>query len=98
MDHSMHNRLSLAEQTEDNLIGAPIYGADDEEVGTISHMHHDADAPQVVIDVGGFLGIGSKPVLVSLQELDMMRDDDGNVHGMTSWTKDQLQNLPSHHD
>ncbi|WP_333817135.1 PRC-barrel domain-containing protein [Tabrizicola sp.] len=97
MDHSTHTRLSAAEQTESNLVGAPIYGADDEKVGTISHLHADGGTPQAVIDVGGFLGIGSKPVLVALGELNMMRDENGNIHGVTSWTKDQLKSLPEHH-
>jgi len=98
MDHSSHKRLSFAEMTEANLIGAPIYDAHDKEVGTISHLHHSAASPKVVIDIGGFLGIGSKPVLVNLDDLDIMRDEDGNVHGATSWTKDQLTALPEHHD
>jgi hypothetical protein len=96
MDHSRHTPLSAAEQTESNLVGAPIYGADDEKVGTISHLHSMGGSAQAVVDVGGFLGIGAKPVLVSLAELNMMRDENGNVHGMTSWTRDQLKALPEH--
>ena len=96
MDHSTHTRLSAAEQTESNLVGAPIYGADDQKVGTISHLHETAGTTQAVVDVGGFLGIGSKPVLVELHELNMMRDEGGNVHGMTSWTTDQLKARPEH--
>lgn len=98
MDHRTHSRLSPAELTEANLVGAPIYGADDEKVGTISHLHRGGAGPQAVVDVGGFLGIGTKPVIVRLGELDMMRDAQGNVHGMTSWSKEQLKNLPEHHD
>ena len=98
MDHSTHTPLSPAELTESNLVGAPIYGADDEKVGAISHLHHSGDAAQAVVDVGGFLGIGSKPVLVSLAQLNMMRDTNGNIHGMTAWTKDALMDLPEHHD
>lgn len=96
MDHSSHTRLSPAELTESTVVGATIYGADDEKVGTISHLHQAGSVAQAVVDVGGFLGIGSKPVLVSLSELNMMRDQHGNVHGMTSWTKDQLKNFPEH--
>jgi hypothetical protein len=96
MDHSTHTRLSPAELTESNLVGAAIYGADDEKVGTISHLHQSGTVSQAVVDVGGFLGIGSKPVLVDLSELNMMRDHTGSVHGMTSWTKDQLKSLPEH--
>jgi hypothetical protein len=49
-------------------------------------------------NVGGFLGIGSKPVQVPVSSLDMMRDETGTVHGVTSHTKDQLKDLPEHHD
>lgn len=98
MDHSTHPRLSAAELTEANLVDAPIYGADDYKVGSISHLHGMGDGAQAVVDVGGFLGIGSKPVLVPLSQLNMMRDENGNVHGMTSWTKDQLKALPEHRD
>jgi hypothetical protein len=97
MDHSTHTPLSAPELNEANLIGAPIYGVDDEKVGTISHLHTKGTFPQAVVDVGGFLGIGSKAVLVNLGELNMMRDLNGNIHGMTNWTKDQLKALPEHH-
>jgi hypothetical protein len=98
MDHTTHTRLSAAELTQANLVDAPIYGADDYKVGSISHLHGMGDGAQAVVDVGGFLGIGSKPVLVPLTQLNMMRDENGNVHGMTSWTKDQLKALPEHQD
>ena len=98
MDHSNHTRLSAAEETESNLVGAPIYGADDSKIGTISNLHNSGSASQAVVDVGGFPGVGAKPVLVSLGELNMMRDQNGDIHGMTSWTKDQLKALPEHRD
>jgi hypothetical protein len=27
-----------------------------------------------------------------------MRDEDGDVHAVTSWTKDQLKEMPEHRD
>jgi PRC-barrel domain len=96
MDHIAHTPLSAAELTEANLVGAPIYGADDEKVGSISHLHTDTVVARAIVDVGGFLGIGSKPVSVELDQLNMMRDSDGTVHGTTSWTKDELRALPEH--
>lgn len=94
MDHTNHERLASNELTADILDGATIYGADDEKVGTVSHLH----GSQVVIDVGGFLGIGSKAVAVPTSQLDFMRDEDGNVHAVTVWTKDQLEDMPEHRD
>ena len=48
--------------------------------------------------MGGFLGIGSKPVLVPVSDLDLMRDGDGTVHGVTRWSKEDLKALPEHTD
>lgn len=80
------------------LEGATIYGPDDEEIGSVSHLHGSGTATQVVVDVGGFLGIGAKPVAVPVGNLDFMRDEDGDVHAVTSWTKDELKAMPEHHN
>jgi hypothetical protein len=96
MDHSTHARLNPDEMTPSILIGAAIYDAEDEKVGSISHLHQTGTEPEAVVDVGGFLGIGSKPVLVRLHDLTMMRDAHGTVHGTTFWTKEQLKALPEH--
>ncbi|MEI9421384.1 PRC-barrel domain containing protein [Mesorhizobium sp. Cs1299R1N1] len=95
MDHANHVRLRPAELTPDTLEGATIYGPNDEKIGSVDHMHGSG---KVVIDVGGFLGIGAKPVAVAANELDFMRDEDGDVHAVTSWTKDQLKAMPEHRD
>ena len=98
MDHSEHPRLLPDEMTDAVLTGATIYGRGDETVGTVSHVHGSGGNAQVVIDVGGFLGIGSKPVLVAVSDLDMMRDEDGVVHGVTRWATEDLKALPEHRD
>lgn len=97
MDHSKHIRLQPHELTEAILTDAKVYGPDDETIGTISHLHGAGENAQAVVDVGGFLGIGSKPVMVNVHELDVMRDENGNVHAVSHWTKDDLKALPEHH-
>jgi hypothetical protein len=97
MDHRAHQRLDSAELTDSILANAPVYGPSSERVGTISHLHRSAATTSVVVDIGGFPDTGTRPVLVALAELDLMRDEDGNVHGVTSWTKDELENLPKPH-
>ncbi|AEQ51435.1 PRC-barrel domain-containing protein [Pelagibacterium halotolerans] len=96
MDHSNHVRLGEAELTEAVLKDATIYDADDHKVGKVSHLHGAGAGAQAVIDVGGFLGIGSKPVAVPVNQLDFMRDEDGDVHAVTGWTKDALEEMPEH--
>ncbi|GAA2849507.1 PRC-barrel domain protein [Aminobacter aminovorans] len=98
MDHNNHVRLTEAELTPDLLADATIYGPDDEDIGSVSHVHGSGSTAQVIIDVGGFLGIGAKPVAVPVGQLEFMRDEDGDVHAVTSWTKDQLKDMPEHLD
>ncbi|KQY16751.1 photosystem reaction center subunit H [Rhizobium sp. Root73] len=96
MDHTNHVRLAAGELTADILEGATVYGADDSKVGTVDHVHGAGAGGTAIIDVGGFLGIGAKPVSVPLTDLEFMRDDDGDVHAVTGWTKDQLKDMPEH--
>ncbi len=98
MDHSKHVRLAPAALTASALDGATICGPGDEKIGSVSHVHGDGAAGAVVIDVGGFLGIGAKPVAVPVSDLEFMRDEDGDVHAVTTWTKDQLKGMPEHVD
>lgn len=96
MDHTNHVRLTTTELTPAILEGATIYGADDRKVGTVDHIDGAGTTGAAVIDVGGFLGIGAKPVAVPLTELEFMRDEKGDVHAVTGWTKDQLKDMPEH--
>jgi hypothetical protein len=96
MDHTNHVRLSAAELTPTTLEGATIYGADDHKVGKVDHIHGTGAASTAIIDVGGFLGIGAKPVAVPITDLQFMRDEGGSVHAVTGWTKDQLKQMPEH--
>jgi hypothetical protein len=96
MDHTMHSRLMADEYDEDTLLDATLYGPEDETIGTVSHVHGTGSDAQIVVDVGGFIGIGTKPVLLSASDVTFMRDDDGNVHATTTWTRDQIEALPTH--
>jgi hypothetical protein len=67
------------ELTAEVLTGARVYGANDEDVGEISKLilTQDGKIEQVLIDVGGFLGLGEKPVAVSFDELTVLREEAG---------------------
>ena len=98
MNHANHVKLAPTELTPAILEGATIYGADDHKVGKLDHIHGAGTSGRAVIDVGGFLGIGAKSVAVPLVDLQFMRDEDGDVHALTTWTKDQLKDMPEHKD
>ncbi|MDS9468868.1 PRC-barrel domain-containing protein [Paracoccus sp. MBLB3053] len=96
MDHTSHQRLTESELTDAVLSGATIYGPGDENVGTVSHLHGTGAGAQAIIDVGGFLGIGAKPVAIRVSDIDFMRDESGTVHGVTQHDKEAMKALPEH--
>jgi hypothetical protein len=98
MDHRTHQRLESAELTDSILSDAPVYGPSNEEVGTVSHIHRAAASAGIVVQVGGMPDLRPRQVLVSLADLDLMRDESGKVHGVTNWTREELINFPEHLD
>lgn len=77
------------------LVGATVYNAQNESVGTVDDVliSHDTKQPvQAVISVGGFLGIGSKLVAVDYDRLQLGPD---NKVVMPNATKDQLKSMQS---
>ena len=96
MDHSTHTPLAAVDLNETTLQDAVVYGPMDEKIGTVAHVHGAGAGSQVIVDVGGFLGIGAKPVALAVSDLNFMRDEAGTVHATTTWTKDQIKALPEH--
>ena len=58
--------------TSDKLTGAAVYDANDEEIGNVDTLILSAEGQvtRAVIDVGGFLGIGEKPVALDLADIE----------------------------
>lgn len=77
----------------DNLMGTTVYGADDAKVGEIGDVVLSTDnrIDAVVVDVGGFLGMGAKPVAIGMDKLKFMADKDGKQYLYTSFTKQQFE-------
>lgn len=71
---------SVEDLTAEDLTGARVYGPSDEDVGEISELllTDDGKMDRAVIDVGGFLGMGERPVAVTFDELQIVRMEDGN--------------------
>jgi hypothetical protein len=74
------------------MLGAPTRNAEGESIGEIHDLviGKDQNVVQAVIDVGGFLGIGEKRVLVPFDELNT-KGGDGIV---VSATREQLEQRP----
>ncbi len=98
IDKSTLTELPADKISADNLIGTGVYGADDAKVGKIGDVVLSADnkVDAVVIDVGGFLGMGSKPVAIGMDNLKFMTDKNGSNYLYTNFTKDELEAQPAY--
>jgi hypothetical protein len=78
----------------DVLIGAYVYTGQDDNIGEISELllGEDGQAEAAIIDVGGFLGFGEKPVAVSFDSLRMFENDNGDLLVTAPFTQEQLEN------
>ena len=79
----------------DDLLGATVYNASDENVGDINDLiiGLDGSVKGVVIGVGGFLGMGEREVAIEMAALDVV-DPDGDPRLVTSATRADLENAP----
>ncbi|WP_264212509.1 PRC-barrel domain-containing protein [Leisingera thetidis] len=89
--------LGEVELTADALTGARTYDANDEHIGEVSQVivNTSGGVEAVIIDVGGFLGIGEKPVELSMGDLDV-RKLEGDIRVTTHLTREQMEALPDY--
>lgn len=80
-----------------SLIGTKVRNANKESIGKIDDIYLDKEAKvtDVVISVGGFLGVGSKDVAVKWSDIAIGQEDNSLVL-TTSLTKDALMALPDY--
>lgn len=82
----------------DKLIGSIVYGPEDETLGSVGDalMTPDGQIEAFVVDVGGFLGLGKKPIAISIENLDLLADDSGKISVFTPFTKKELEAHPAY--
>lgn len=88
-----------ADLTAEMLTGAPVYDAEDKDVGEVSQINlsDDGKVSAVVVDVGGFLGMGEKPVELQLGDINILRaEDGGDIRVYVSKTKEELEAMPTY--
>jgi len=93
IDKSTLTEMPMGNIKGDDLKGTTVYGANDAKVGEIGDvvLTPDNKPDAVIVDVGGFLGIGAKEVAVGMDKLKFMTDKDGKKYLYTDFTKEQLQ-------
>ena len=85
--------------TTEDLTGARIYGINDEDIGEVGELllSEDGMITDVIVDIGGFLGIGEKSVSIGMDQLTILRQDGGDdVRVYVDSTQEALEALPEY--
>ena len=91
------SEVDTATISYDDLEDAPVLGAEGDSVGEISDILAFGDNNEniFIVDVGGFLGIGEKPVAISADSTTIMSDGDSYVV-KTMYNRETLENQPEY--
>jgi hypothetical protein len=83
--------------TAEMLTGANVRDASDAAIAEVSDLvlTESGQVTHVVLDVGGFLGIGAKSVALPMEELSVAQRD-GAVTVWVDMTREELEALPAH--
>lgn len=89
----------LPEITAEALTGAPVYDSADAWIGEVSQLilTPEGEVSQAIVDVGGFLGLGAKPVALNLDQLDIQREPGSDdLRLRVALSKAELEAMPEH--
>ena len=94
-----YDRADVTEISTEMLMGKAVYDVNDQDVGTVTDMVVDGDGgiTHVIIDFGGFLGIGKSQASLAYDELTILTTDGyADVRLYVDATKEQIQDLPQY--
>jgi sporulation protein YlmC with PRC-barrel domain len=79
------------------LIGLDVQSPEDKKVGDIGEVVLDKEGQVegVVVDVGGFLGIATHPVLLDWKDVTLASQD-GKDRAIVNLTKEKLEQMPAY--
>ena len=105
------DRASVSDLRASDLMGATVYATDRhaemrvvdgpsdnwESVGNIDDfvMSQDGEIRGVLLDIGGFLGIGARTVMVNMDALQLVQERDSDtVHVVLVTSREELETAP----
>ena len=97
MERDGYSQIEARDVSTEMLIGKSVYDTQENDVGSIDDMLLDEDGAvsHIIIDFGGFLGIGSSQASIGFDELTILTTEGySDVRVYVDATKAQIQDLP----
>ncbi|MDD8022475.1 MAG: PRC-barrel domain-containing protein [Paracoccaceae bacterium] len=75
-----YQAVGVGDLSTEMLVGAKAYDTNDAHIGEVSGLivNDQGVISHAIVDVGGFLGLGEKPVELALADLDILKETDGD--------------------
>jgi len=98
IDRSSLDEMPTDQISTEQLTGTTVYGANEENIGEIGDVivTQDGQVDAIIVDVGGFLGIGEKEVAIGMDNLAFMTDGSGSFYLYTEFTQEELEQQPAY--
>ena len=93
-----YSRAEATSFSVDQLLSANVYDVNDDNVGNVQDVMAGAndELEYVVIDVGGFLGLGAHTVAIGLDEVTILHDGNDSLRLYVDVNEDALRNMPEY--
>lgn len=97
-DRQQFQQADMQSISADDMIGMNVYSARDENIGNIGDvlLTAEGEVDAIVVDVGGFLGMGAREVAMGMEDIDFVTDADGNLRAYTPYDQNQLEGAPQY--
>jgi len=85
--------LEYDQLVADDLDGAEVYDTANQNIGEVDQLFltDDGELHGVILEVGGFLGLAEKPVLVSMSSLSIQQSDNGDLAVYVDASRETLE-------
>lgn len=91
--------VGFADMRADDLLGQRVYSYENEDIGEVGDLilTDDGQIDAVIVDFGGFLGLGEKEVAVGFESVEVRKDEAGNLmYVYTNLVREDLEAAPAY--
>ena len=91
-------RVSSDLITADDLQSASVYGSNNESIADVSEvlMTPEGKVEQIVLNVGGFLGMGGRSVAIDVDEADIHKGASDDLRVYIQKSEEELRQMPEY--
>lgn len=92
-----YNLVAILPDNAADIIGTTLYDIRDENIGEIGDLvlGDDGAVTSVIVEIGGFLGLGETNATVPFERLSILQSNDGDIRAYIDATEEELEAMPT---